>query len=146
MVCVGNICRSPIAEALWNARLGDEFSSRCSGSAGLMARLGDPVHPFSVELLERNGVNLPEGGATPWSQIDPKAWDLILTMESRHREEIEQRSPVLRGRVFTLGHWSGFEVPDPMGRPMSAFEEAYELIDQGVGDWFKRLGYDKVAA
>ena len=147
MVCIGNICRSPLAEALWNHRIGvgKDFSKR-AGSAGLYARFGDVIHPHSQELLNRHGVPLPEEGSTPWSAVDLRSWDLILVMEASHREEIEQRSPTMRGRVFTLGHWSSFSIPDPMGKSLQAFEEVYQAIDQGVDEWIKKLGYRIKAA
>ena len=52
-VCTGNICRSPVAERLLQAGLGDAVAV---SSAGVRAVVGDPIHPGMVALLERSGI------------------------------------------------------------------------------------------
>ncbi len=139
IVCVGNICRSPLGEALWNHRaaaLGIESAAR---SAGLSARLGDPMHPTSLRLLQESGINPErEHMARPLRPAMLKEAELVLVMENWQRTALEKSAPFSRGRIFTLGHWQNVEIPDPMGEADEAFRLAFQLIDQGVGEWLRR--------
>lgn len=139
MVCVGNICRSPIGEALWNHRLKQLGLPGTAASAGISARLGDPIHPVSAQLLQARGVPVEGQGSRPLRTAMLREADLVLVMEYWHKSTIERMAPFTRGRVYLLGHWQGFEIPDPMGEPESAFKSAFERIDRGVCGWLERL-------
>ena len=65
--------------------------------------------------------------------------DLILVMEQRHRKAIDSVEPAARGKIYRLCEWSGDDIPDPYGEPRHAFEEALDLIEQGVDDWVRKL-------
>lgn len=139
IVCVGNICRSPMGEALWNHRRPQLGVAPTAASAGISARFGDEVHPFAANLLENQGIPVPTRRSRPLSTALLRESDLVLVMERWHKSAIEHMAPFARGRVYTLGHWQDFEVPDPMGEPEAAFRAVFELIDQGVSEWLRRL-------
>lgn len=139
MVCVGNICRSPIGEALWNHRLKESGMPAAAASAGLSARFGDAVHPVSAQLLREQGIIVATPGSRPLRTAMLREADLVLVMERWHKTSLERLAPFARGRIYTLGYWQGFEVPDPYGEPEAAFRSAFELIDQGVWEWLRRL-------
>ena len=128
-----------MAEAIWNHRLKAIGLPPSVSSAGLQARSGDPIHPSSAELLESAGISVPDQGSRPISSEIVRNHDLIIVMESFQKSEAEQRFPYLRGRVFTIGHWGGFEVQDPMGRSPEFFKGVYQHIDRGIGEWFQKL-------
>ncbi len=65
--------------------------------------------------------------------------DLILVMESAHKELIEQNQPSAKGKVFRLGEWGGFEIPDPYRKDRKMFEKTVQLIDKGVEDWVNKI-------
>ena len=65
--------------------------------------------------------------------------DLVLVMESHHREALTDIDPTVRGKTFLLGHWGKFEIPDPYRRSQAVWDEAVGLIDRGVADWVRRL-------
>ena len=99
LVCDGNICRSPAAELLWRARIG---SSVPVSSAGLVARVGEPVAEPMARLLVARGVT-PDGFAA--RQLTPEsvaAADLVLTMTTAQRGAVVSRAPVAVRRTFTL--------------------------------------------
>lgn len=139
MVCVGNICRSPIGEALWNHRLKQLGRPAAASSAGISARHGDAIHPISAQLLEEEGIEVTQHESRPLRAAMLKEADLVLVMEHWQKSALERNAPFARGRIFTLGHWRDIEIPDPMGAPESAFRTAFKLIDQGVGEWLRRL-------
>jgi protein-tyrosine phosphatase len=101
MVCTGNICRSPAAELLLRAHLGDERGLVVS-SAGLAARVGEPVAGPMAELLRQRGV---DAGGFEARQLVPqlvRAADLVLTMTAGQRSAVVTRVPAAIRRTFTL--------------------------------------------
>ena len=138
-VCVGNICRSPMAEGLFLSQCRASGRDVRVESAGIGALVGHPADPSAIDLMLERDIDISGHRARQLTFDVMRGFDLVLVMESRHRERIEQLSPLTRGRVFTLGHWDQFEIPDPYRRPRAAFEEALRLIDQGVTSWMRYL-------
>lgn len=139
MVCVGNVCRSPMAEALLAAR------SRACGvllrvsSAGISAPVGRPAEPEAVQVMRARGLDISGHRArqlTPQMLAD---FELVLVMEEGHRHAVERMHPAARGRVRRLGHYGGFDIPDPYREPLAAFEQALALIERGVSDYAGQL-------
>jgi protein-tyrosine phosphatase len=101
VVCTGNICRSPAAELLLRAGLGDDAGVAVS-SAGLAARAGEPVAAPMARLLAARGV---EPGGFVARQLDPPALrstGLVLTMTAAQRSAVVTRAPAAVRRAFTL--------------------------------------------
>lgn len=143
MVCVGNICRSPLAAALWNRSAGESGLVARAESAGLAAPEGAAVHPIVLRLLAESGIPSPASRARPLNVELLDAADLILVMQTWHAREIERRLPYLRGRVFTLGHWDGTEIQDPYNEPEAVFRSVYTLIERGVDAWIAKLRVER---
>ncbi|WP_303905669.1 low molecular weight protein-tyrosine-phosphatase [Thiohalomonas denitrificans] len=137
VVCVGNICRSPMAEGLFRAKLGGRGID--VSSAGIGALVGKEADPTAVELMEQRGIDISFHRARQLDRAQVRSSELILVMEAWHRQEIEQHFPMARGRVYTLGHWEQFDIPDPYRKPREAFELALKAIEQGVEAWMERL-------
>ena len=116
VVCVGNICRSPLAERLLSARLGDDAVVT---SAGLRATGGQPMEPHAAAELTRLGGD-PAGFA---SQVATphviESADLVLTMTKDLRTDVLQRAPRMMRRTFTLGEFAAIceAVPDLASAP-----------------------------
>lgn len=137
IVCVGNICRSPMAEAVLRAHLGGDAYVR---SAGLAARVGAGVYPMAAELLKENGLGLDCHCAR---QVDLRMLaeaDLILAMEHRQLRALTAIAPPLRDRMHLLGRWKGMrEIRDPCGRPHEDFARTFEIIDASARAWRDRM-------
>ncbi|HMR48015.1 MAG TPA: hypothetical protein PKE40_02295 [Arachnia sp.] len=102
-VCIGNICRSPLAEQLLRAKLGSPY---VLGSAGLFAAHGHPMDPLSAERSLRYGGN-PEGAVGEQLTDEHAQWaHLILTMTQSQRDELVQRHPRAALRTFTLAEFA----------------------------------------
>lgn len=136
VVCVGNICRSPVAEVMLQQRLPAPFQV---SSAGIAALVGKPMDLTSAEVLEEYGISVPEHRARQLDSALISGHDLILVMEKGHIEAICQKWPVARGKVHLLGKWTDTEIPDPYRQARPAFEHAIKLIDQGVEAWVSKL-------
>jgi protein-tyrosine phosphatase len=139
IVCVGNLCRSPTAEYLMRARLGDGHGARVE-SAGLGAPVGQPMDATARQLLHEHGI---DGAAHRARQVDRgvlRSCDLILAMEKRHVAELGRLAPEASGKVFLLDRWGeGRDIPDPYRQQREAFEHVYKLIDASVSAWSRYL-------
>ncbi len=138
VVCVGNICRSPMAEALLREALRGQEEITVE-SAGLGALVGHPADEHAVELMSEQGVDITAHRARQLHPDMVAAADLILVMETGHKTSIDTADPTVRGKVYRICEWQGRDVPDPYRQPREAFEEALGLIEQGVQEWAERI-------
>ena len=135
VLCIGNICRSPIAEVM----LKKEFPDKTIWSAGLGALVGSAADPMSIELAEKNGYNLSSHRAQQVASWMCQQAELIFVMEKNQKAELERRFPMTKGKVFALGSIGNFEIADPYGQSRDAFQSAYLAIAKGVADWAPRI-------
>jgi len=135
MLCIGNICRSPLAQAL----LAQELPGHTVWSAGLGALVGQAADPLSVQVAAAHGLDLSAHRAQQVTSWMCQQTELILVMEQSHKSQIEQQFPMVRGKVFTLGQFGQFDIADPYLQPREAFDTAYSAIAQGVADWVPRI-------
>ena len=140
VLCVGNICRSPMAEGLFRQAFVEvnNFESRIR-SAGLGALVGHPPDPKAIQLMMEKGIDISDHRARQLNQEMIRKSDLILVMELDQKNRIEEIEPTARGKVFRLGEWGGFDIPDPYQKEIHIFEETLSLIEQGVSQWIKKL-------
>ncbi|WP_025597702.1 low molecular weight protein-tyrosine-phosphatase [Burkholderia sp. WSM2230] len=135
VVCVGNICRSPMAEYL----LRRELEGIAVASAGLDALTGYAADGAAVQVCAENGLDISQHRARQLNAALVSAADLILTMEGAHMQEIMRRHPSARGKVFRLGDADDLDIPDPYRKPLPHFYEVYELIARGTESWTSRI-------
>lgn len=130
-VCIGNICRSPMAQGL----LAQALPGATVASAGLGALVGQGADPLALELMQARGIDISAHRAQQISTALCNQADIILVMDEEQRRYIEKQYPQARGKVFRLAEQAKLDVPDPYRQPQDAFEHALSLIDQGVGHW-----------
>ena len=136
VVCVGNICRSPMAEALLKQR----FPEKNIDSAGVGALVGHSADDAAIKVMQEEQ-NIDINGHVA-KQIDEKLAqkaDLIFTMSESQNKWIEEHFPFCRGKTFKLGHWSGNDIVDPYQHEISAFQTAYKDIVSGIEEWQDKL-------
>jgi protein-tyrosine phosphatase len=138
VVCVGNICRSPMGAALMADQLGEDSEITVS-SAGIGALVGFPAAEHAVELMGERGIDISDHRARQLDIEIIKSTDLILVMESGHKTAIDSIDPTARGKVYRMCEWNDTDVADPYQQPKEAFAAALAMIDQGVDDWVERI-------
>ncbi len=139
VLCEGNHCRSPLAEALLRQELGPDREVR---SAGIHALTGQPVHEETQRQGQILGLDLSlHRGRQLTPDLALRA-DLILAMDRAQLEACERLLPIARGRAFLLGHWlppAEQEVADPIHRDSGAYLQAQEHIRRAIAAWLPRL-------
>ena len=136
MVCVGNICRSPVAEVL----LKHQQPQLKVFSSGIGALVGKPADPKSVAIMAEKNIELNNHCAQQINSVLVSAADLILVMEKMHIDAIQSKFPEARGKVHLIGKWNdNEEIPDPYKKNNDAFVNAVSLIESGLNAWQKKL-------
>jgi protein-tyrosine phosphatase len=134
-VCMGNICRSPMAAALLADRLRRRGLEPVVASAGLRAFEGRPAEPLAQALMRERGLDLSGHRARQLTPELVAPFELVLVMEERHERAVHALVPSARGRVHRIGRFGGFDVPDPYGRERRVFERSLALIERGLADF-----------
>ncbi|ALP64448.1 MULTISPECIES: low molecular weight protein-tyrosine-phosphatase [Paraburkholderia] len=135
VVCVGNICRSPMAQNL----ISREVPGVTVVSAGLNAVIGSAPDPMAIRVAAEAGLDIAAHRAQQLNVELVRFADLILTMEATHKHQIMRQHPVASGKVFRIGEIGRFDVPDPYRKPVKHFHEAFELIRMGADAWAPRI-------
>jgi protein-tyrosine phosphatase len=137
VVCIGNICRSPIGERALRNLLPDKKID----SAGVGALVGKPADDSSIEVSARSGINLEGHEARQLTSKMCSEYDLILVMEKSHIDAVSKISQAARGKTMLFAKWVGEKnIPDPYKQSIEAFEHAFEIIEQSANEWAKKLG------
>ena len=139
VICVGNICRSPMGEYLLRHKLRHKPDVTVE-SAGIGALVGKPADATALELLQEQGIDASAHRARQVTTDMLARADLVLAMEEKHLKHLYQMAPQVRGKAFLLGKWLDNQpVPDPYRQQRPAFEHAFMRIDQATDAWVKFL-------
>lgn len=140
VLCQGNICRSPVAEAMLKQKLPDKDIK----SAGFTAMVGSQAEPAAAEIASLDGLDLSTHVAQQIT-TDLIQWaDLILVMSQGQRSQVGQLVPQAMGKTLLLGHWLNLpsqqkDIPDPYKMSRDVFEHVHKLMTQGVTLWADKI-------
>jgi len=136
VVCIGNICRSPLAAAM----LQNALPEKIVNSAGLHALEGNDIEPTARRTAENHGETLQQHSATQLTSELVNDHDLILVMEQRHRDEIGRRYPEALAKTMLYGQWANLpNIPDPYRKSPEVFEQVYKMIKTATEAWTEKL-------
>ena len=137
MVCLGNICRSPIAEGILQHKCKEQGLLWEVDSAGTNGyHNGEPPHYMSQEVSLLNGVDISNQRSKTFKAEDFEQFDLIIPMAADVMREMKYiaREKYDPSKVQLLLNYSlpekDMDVPDPWGRSEGAFHEVYDLIEE----------------
>ena len=136
IVCVGNICRSPIAAAF----LQRDLPGHQTSSAGIAALVGHDIDQSAREAADVYQLRLPPHQARQFTVELGVANDLILVMEAGHKRRIERIAPQLSGRTFLFSHWTGGrDIVDPYHRSKDVHNMVLAQLKDAAAAWSERL-------
>ncbi|MGW5664359.1 low molecular weight protein-tyrosine-phosphatase [Streptomyces sp. NPDC003758] len=137
-VCTGNICRSPMAESVFRARieeagLDDRVEVDSAGTGGWHE--GDGADPRTVAVLEENGY-----GSDHVARQFQSSWfsrlDLVIALDSGHLKALRRLAPTPEDaakvrllRSYDPAADGDLDVPDPYYGGMDGFEECLEMVE-----------------
>jgi protein-tyrosine-phosphatase len=138
-VCTANQCRSPMASILFQNLVNKPTDIRYwrIESAGTWAIDGIPAAESAQIVMERRGLDLGQHKSRGVNAEMLSSFDLILTMESGHKESLRIEFPKVAKRVFLLSEMTGkqFDIHDPIGGSIDDYEatatELERLLIQG---------------
>lgn len=141
-VCLGNICRSPLAQGVFEHALEErgrrqEFTVESCGIGGW--HVGERPDSRSVDVARRNGITLASRARQLATPDDFMRFDLLLAMDRRNmRSLVHAGCPADKARLFLsyappeLAERYNLEVPDPYDGGPREFDEVFELVRRGV--------------
>ena len=148
-VCLGNICRSPVAEGVFRRalvqRVGSDAALWTIDSAGTSGyHAGEAPDPRSQASARLHGVDISMQRSRPFSIADFQDFDHILVMDSSNHVNVLAltEDPGARAKVALMLDASFPEqnkpVPDPYYGGEHGFEQVYQLLAQASEDWLDR--------
>lgn len=137
MVCLGNICRSPLAEGILRSKLPANFQVDSRGT--IPFHDGKKADERSIEVANRNGISIEQHRASVLSEEDTFQYDRIYCMDKSNLKEVlliaDKKD---QGKARLLLPNQG-EVPDPYYGTMDDFENVYQMLDQACSQIAKEL-------
>lgn len=144
MVCLGNICRSPLAEGIIRAKLmrvPGNFEVDSAGTGGWHS--GENPDARSIKVARMHGIDISEQRARQLIKDDLQRFDLIFAMDQSNLRNIRQLStPENYHKTHLYLEFAGFgiaDVPDPWYGDFSDFEQVYRLLDTTAERVIQRL-------
>ena len=139
MVCMGNICRSPMAKAVLQKTIavGGSVGDLQVDSAGTAAQVGDRADGRALATLERRGYTGLKHRARRVIAKDFENFDLILAMDATNLAELLKNCPpTLQHKVKLLSSFApsgaGNDIPDPYFGNVQGFEKVLDLCEAAV--------------
>ncbi|MBL0740316.1 low molecular weight protein-tyrosine-phosphatase [Chryseolinea lacunae] len=146
-VCLGNICRSPLAEAIFKDKikrrnLDHLFVVDSCGTANY--HVGDTPDPRTIANAKKNGVEIDHLGRQ-FGTRDFKDFDHILVMDSSNHSNVMRLlgDPAHAGKVAMMRNFDptgfGHDVPDPYYGQERHFQEVFDILDRSTENFLDHL-------
>ena len=129
MVCLGNICRSPLAEGILKSKLPENVTVDSAGTID-MHEGKNPDHR-SVKIAKNYNLDISQQCSRPFRESDFQNFDLIYCMDKNNVKDVLSlaKNEEDRKKVALILE-NNQEVPDPYWGDMNDFDHVYQLLDK----------------
>lgn len=143
MVCLGNICRSPLAEGILQSKTDpNSVFVDSAGTAGF--HIGNPPDKRSIAVAKKYDINIVDQKSRKFSESDFEKFDLIYVMDKSNyknvialaKDDIQKKKVKL---ILTEGKSNLLEVPDPYYGGSQGFENVFRLIEDACDAISRKL-------
>ena len=145
-VCLGNICRSPLAQGIFekivrDAGLGEKCTADSAGTSGW--HRGEPPHHLSIMIAKQYGIDITRQRGRSIELTDNDQFDYIIPMDNANRENLIHEFNFSPDKVIKIREFDkkskGADVPDPYGHPLNTFKDIYLLLEHCIRNFIKFL-------
>ena len=134
MVCLGNICRSPLAEGIMRKKLNDHNINAEVDSCGFESfHTGDRPDQRGIEVAQKNGIDISGHRARLFRVADFDEFDHIFVMDQRNYSDVASVARNRRDMDKVAYPGSNKAVPDPYFGGRADFRKTWEMLDEATG-------------
>ena len=144
-VCTGNVCRSPMAATLFNARArrtgeDSQFVARSAGTWGLD---NQAASGHAITAMAERGLDLSSHRAHTIAREDLAQADVVIVMTRSHRDALSAEFPEYRTKIHLMSELRGriFDISDPYGSTLPDYQNCAQELNDLI-----ETGYDKIKA
>ena len=141
-VCLGNICRSPLAEGIAKDLAEKSSTDIVIDSAGTGHwHVGNPPCENSIKVASNHGIDIANLRARKVISEDKKKFNYIIVMDENNYQDLTDLGFENLYKIGDFGDFKGACVPDPYyASGFEGFEEVYDMLDICIKDFLKTKG------
>ncbi|MDO6597162.1 low molecular weight protein-tyrosine-phosphatase [Oceanihabitans sp. 2_MG-2023] len=134
MVCLGNICRSPLAEGILRDKLSNDFIIDSAGTGNY--HIGDLPDKRSIKVAEKYGIDITNQRGRQFSVSDFDTFDFIYTMDNSNFKNVvklaRNENDIAKVKLILNEVYSNqnYDVPDPYHHSTQGFENVFKMLDE----------------
>ncbi|MGB2274813.1 MAG: low molecular weight protein-tyrosine-phosphatase [Schleiferiaceae bacterium] len=142
MVCLGNICRSPLAHGILESKAPEDWYIDSAGTSGWHE--GERPDTRSIITAKGRGLNIDQQRSRPFLAEDFERFDVIFAMDSSNYTNITRLAPdeasKAKVRLIMNEAYPGEnrQVPDPYTGGQRGFEEVYDMLDLAIDKFLEQ--------
>lgn len=143
MVCLGNICRSPLAEGILASKLPKNFIVDSAGTGSW--HVGHSPDKRSIAVAQKNGLCIDNQKGRQFKTADFDEFDYIYVMDSSNYRDVIQlaKTPEHKNKVHLILNElfpdENVDVPDPYYGAVNGFDNVYQMLDEAAEIIAKKL-------
>ncbi len=143
MVCLGNICRSPLAEGILKSKINSDKVFVDSAGTGAW-HAGELPDSRSIEVAEKHQINLKNQRARQFRKQDFKDFDIIYVMDKSNYNNVIAMAETASDKekvklIMSESNLPIDEVPDPYYGGEDGFEAVYQMLDEACSNIANKL-------
>jgi protein-tyrosine phosphatase len=134
MVCLGNICRSPLAEGIMRSKLSNDFIVDSAGTGGWHA--GELPDKRSIATAKNKGLDITNQRARQFKISDFESFDYIYVMDNSNYKDVVALAPNEKAKskvILILNEIfpnENVDVPDPYYGGQDGFENVFDMLNE----------------